>query len=158
MSKISLKFYSLLLICSLLLAPAQTYAGQCNDCVIAIVKAGQTVPFDGFLYNNIAFADQQAARSSMEEMFKLKLETGMKLQRVKLKFATSTTAIALDTLRLKYDEIIPIKNKRIQFLEERLVESNSSNSEIWFSAGIAAGIAITILSIVGLRELQKELK
>ena len=155
------RFIAGLMAILLAFAPVIVSAQKCETCTIAIIKKGKIAPFDGFLYNNDAHADQRAQLRLMEDEFELKLKYELDMQRVDLQFDTATTAAALDALQQRYDEVVPDKNRQIKFLQNKLVEADKKGSDgsfyfaLGLGLGVAGGIIVSALAIWGATELGK---
>ena len=119
---------------------------------IAIITKGKPAPWDGFLYDNFAFAKSQADAKSQDDQFKLKLNYELQMQEARLRFTTSTTAAALDALKHEKVRVDDINSKHITSLEKQLVDANdraaSSSTKLMIagSVGIIIGIGLTVLS------------
>lgn len=132
-----MKFLACLLSILIIFAPVVSYAQQPT---VAIIKKDQQAPFDGVLYNNEAYADQKAEKELAKQKHQNEMSYRLRTLELKLKFATATTTIELNSLREESSKIYAIKDKHIKFLEKKLVETNSSAWEnaLWFGLGVGA--------------------
>lgn len=134
-----------ILLSFLLLIPANTvHADDVPAAEIAIIKrAGAPAPFSGVLYSDLAYAEQKAKIEQMQLRFDETLQFKLDLQRLKLNFATSTTAIALSAERQKNQELSRQKDEQINVLTKQLIEANENsqssmlNNALWMLFGAA---------------------
>lgn len=124
----------------------------CSDCVIAIIKEGKAAPFDGFLYNPQAHADQRSRITLMDEGFELRLKYELGMQKARMEYTTSTTAAALHSLQKRYDEVVPELKDRSSKLEDQVADLNEEarggDDGMWFAIGFGSGAVVVILAAV----------
>src|SRR4030066_2277006 len=147
------RFISTIMIASLFFGQTAVAAEPprlCPECIIYRIKKDKVAPEDGWLYTDLSqatlMANQEAREKEMQNEFDFKL----KMQAIDLKYATATTAIALDALKRENREVDKIKDGQINFLEDQLVEANKKSDGtdrmLWFSIGVGGGILIGVLS------------
>lgn len=115
---------------------------------VAIIHKGSVVPFDGVLFDNLAYATEKANKEQAEKLCKdtIKLELG--LQAAKLNFTTSTTAIALSAEKQKNIDIMKVKDKSIDSLTDQLLKAQEKSSApiteiiVWSSVGMSIGVVL----------------
>lgn len=138
----------------LLFSQTYAFANTCADCNIYIIKKGKTAPEDGILYNDRAYAEEQARKQAELEKQENKHRLILKERELDLQLQTATTSAALQALRQEKSQIDKLKNDRIKFLEEQLIEANkrgsSDDTALWLALGVTGGILLTVGAAVAI--------
>ena len=116
-----------------------------DDAGIAIItRPGAPAPFSGILFSEKVFAEKQAKDEADKERVEQRHKFELEMQKNRLMFATSTTAIALDAETKKNKALLEMKDERIQMLQTDLVKAQessrgiSSENILWMLGGAGA--------------------
>ena len=134
-----MKIISLVLLISLL--PALCFAqGK-----VAVIKKGQTAPFDGILMDKEAEATTTAKRESAVKICELEKDYESKKIKSECEFNKRLMAIEKEAEQKKYNSLMALKNAEIKRLEDSLKKTDKTDyTRWWFAGGILAGIGLSV--------------
>tara|TARA_R110000824_G_scaffold5670_9_gene26099 strand:+ start:32369 stop:32833 length:465 start_codon:yes stop_codon:yes gene_type:complete len=140
------KILSVLLSFIIVMLPIAVKAQEVEDLegqIIPIDK-NEKAPFSGILLDTIA-----ASKITIDKKYtllesKLKLDFELKKLTSEFQFKLDTLQISHDSLKMKTDSIINIKDGEIHRLQELIKDDPNDYTHWWFSGGVAIGIIVSI--------------
>lgn len=138
-------------------ALASPWAVQAPQGSITAMKAGDTAPFNGTLFDTQAVAEMIAEKESSQERHALDKQHALDTQAAKLELDMANLRAGKEAAEQRLDEIVEIKNDQIEFLSTQLEESTKRPKRnwgpAWFAGGIVSGILLMAVSAYAYREI-----
>jgi len=140
MSKKIISFTTCLLFFSyILLFPTLAHGSE----KVATVKQGDRAPFTGTLFNTEAAARLLADLETNKKWCEIETARKLGIQKAEMQLKVDILQASHDSLQIRHDEIIKIKNGQIDYLEKKLTKPRIPN-ELWFVIGTIAGASLAI--------------
>lgn len=109
------------------------------------VKKGDEIPFDGVLLSQEAAATLFGDLKFSQKECQLRLDKELKLNTEQLTAQIDLFKLRLEIEQNRTNDLIRIKNERIEFLEENWKPTPWYQSgEFWLAVGVVAGVLITV--------------
>jgi len=128
-----------LFLCFSLLLSSVSYAGE----KVASIKEGEHAPFDGTLFNTEAAARLLVDLEFSQEMCDIETQKKLELQEAYSKLTLDTLQASKDSLQMRFDETLLIRDEHILYLEKKISKPKISR-ELSFAIGVVAGVGLTI--------------
>ena len=111
---------------------------------IVPINKNEKAPFSGVLLDTVA-----AAKVTIDKKYSLlesKLKLDFELKKLKAEYQLKIDSLQLshDTLKLKTDSLINIKNNEITRLQDLVKKDPNDHTHWWFAGGVAIGIVVSI--------------
>lgn len=111
---------------------------------IVPINKNEKAPFSGVLLDTVA-----AAKVTIDKKYSLlesKLKLDFELKKLKAEYQLKIDSLQLshDTLKLKTDSLINIKNNEITRLQDLVKKDPNDHTHWWFAGGVALGIVVSI--------------
>jgi len=135
------KICSTLLIFSLIWLPTATFAETPK---VAEIKAGQSAPFNGVLYNYQANAVLLASKEKGQLECTLQLKHSLAKEKARCDMLTSLVKVSLDTNEKKFNAILKIKNNEISHLQKMTLDKPNDYNHWWFAGGMIGGVVLSL--------------
>tara|TARA_R110001583_G_scaffold31043_2_gene106541 strand:+ start:19754 stop:20212 length:459 start_codon:yes stop_codon:yes gene_type:complete len=110
---------------------------------VATVKQGERAPFTGTLFNTEAAARLLADLETNKKWCEIEADRKLGIQKTEMQLKIDILQASRDSLQIRHDEIIKIKNGQIDYLEKKLTKPRVPN-ELWFVIGTIAGASLAI--------------
>ena len=112
---------------------------------IAAIKRGQTAPFDGILLDKQAEAIITAKKETVVKICDIEKNYIKKKAEADCKYSNSKLKISLEVNKVKYNQLMEIKNSEVRRLSVALKNSQKPDySRLWFVGGFIAGVGLSI--------------
>ena len=111
---------------------------------ISPLNEGDTAPFSGVLYNEVAVAEIIAQREFLLDQHKLNLSILEDRLNAECNLKIENLQADLDVLKFKYDSMIVIKDQEIYKLQNIVIQQPNRNSHWWLTGGILSGVLFTV--------------
>ena len=109
----------------------------------ATVKQGERAPFTDTLFNTEAAARLLADLETNKKWCEIEADRKLGIQKTEMQLKIDILQASRDSLQIRHDEIIKIKNGQIDYLEKKLTKPRVPN-ELWFVIGTIAGASLAI--------------
>jgi len=120
------------------------------------LNLGQRAPFKGILFSEDAAASLFANLKLTDSECRLRLKRELDINTTMFNSQIEAFKLRLDIETKRSNDILEIKNERIQFLEENWkTPSWYESGEFWFAVGTVVGIALTAVSAYALGQAAK---
>ncbi len=111
---------------------------------IVPINKNEKAPFSGVLLDTVA-----ASKVTIDKKYSLlesKLKLDFELKKLKAEYQLKIDSLQLshDTLKLKTDSLINIKNDEITRLQDLVKKDPNDHTQWWFAGGVAIGIVVSI--------------
>lgn len=143
------KLISFLLV--ILLMPIMSFAQEQEAPLITSVVEGQPAPFSGTLLNDSAAAQIYAQQEFQDEECELKVEYEVGRTDARYQYLLESSRITLESLQERYNFITEIQQGEIHRLQDSIIDSSDTNSNIWWALGgvtVGATIGAIIVFLV----------
>ena len=120
-----------------------TSYAQEGESYVTSVEEGETVPFDGVLFNNTAAAEILALKDNLKEEFLLLLEEQREKDRAEHEYALKNSQDLLAIIGEENKKLLEVKNHHIDRLENLIIEDEQSLDYVWWGlAGLGVGAVL----------------
>lgn len=120
------------------------------------INLGERAPFAGILFSEDAAASLFANLKLTDAECRLRLKKELDINTVMFNSQIEALNLRLSIETKRANDILVIKNERIQFLEENWEPPSWYESgEFWFAVGAVVGIALTAVSAYALGQAAK---
>lgn len=130
-----------------------TAYAQEGDAYVTSVEEGDTVPFDGVLFNNTAAAEILAMKDKLKEEFLLLLEEQREKDKAEYEFALKNSQDLMAIIEEENRKLLEVKDHHIDRLEKLVIEDEESLDYLWWGLGglavgavLATGITLIVVS------------
>jgi hypothetical protein len=113
---------------------------------ITNLKKNQEAPFEGVLLNPWAMSEIVARLELDQKRYELKLDFALRKKDAEYRLEIDNLQLSLDSAKIKYEELIEIKDQEIKRLKEIAIPQNDYSS-LWFAGGVVGGILLTVLVV-----------
>ena len=113
---------------------------------ITNLKKNQEAPFEGVLLNPWAMSEIVARLELDQKRYELKLDFALRKKDAEYRLEIDNLQLSLDSAKIKYEELIEIKDQEIRKLKEIAIPQ-SDYSSLWFAGGVVGGILLTVLVV-----------
>ena len=135
------------LIC--ILFPLSAFA----DGKVASIKEGQKAPFNGFLFDPVAYATIEADKQTLIDKFELEKKLLADRCVAEKDFLNKTCNNEKDALGKSYDVVLKGKEEEIGRLNKIIEDMRPPNRGLWIGVGAAAGVVITLSTVYLVKKL-----
>tara|TARA_Y100000593_G_C4219560_1_gene291069 strand:- start:95 stop:565 length:471 start_codon:yes stop_codon:yes gene_type:complete len=120
------------------------------------INLGERAPFKGILFSEDAAASLFANLKLTDTECRLRLKKELDINTAMFNSQIEALNLRLSIETKRANDILEIKNERIQFLEENWTPPSWYESgEFWFAVGAVVGIALTAVSAYALGQAAK---
>ena len=110
---------------------------------VTTLSEGDLAPFTGTLFNTEAAARLLADLELSTRSCQIETDRLVGIKQAEMQLEIDSLQASLDATKLRYDDVLLIKNNQIDFLDQQLSKSAKPNNELWLVLGIVGGVAIT---------------
>ena len=97
---------------------------------VATVKQGERAPFTGTLFNTEAAARLLADLETNKKWCEIEADRKLGIQKTEMQLKIDILQASRDSLQIRHDEIIKIKNGQIDYLEKKYVRLETEHLEL----------------------------
>ena len=145
---------TLCFVCSLSFSTNPVYAAPPEK--ITTLKKNDRAPFAGTLFSTTAAAKLLIDLEYNEETCKLEKQRELSLLGASLQLKIDLKIAEFDSLKLRHNEILNIKNGQIKFLHDQIRPPRWYESgEFWFVVGVIGGVVLTTAAGYTLGQINK---
>ena len=111
---------------------------------IVPINKNEKAPFSGVLLDTVAAS--KVTNDKKYSLLESKLKLDFELKKLKAEYQLKIDSLQLshDTLKLKTDSLINIKNNEITRLQDLVKKDPNDHTHWWFAGGVAIGIVVSI--------------
>jgi hypothetical protein len=113
---------------------------------VSVLKEGQRAPFDGYLFDPVAFATIEADKEAIIKKCELDKDYLIKKCDGECKFINDTCKLEKETIEKTFKVQLDSKSQEIDRLNKLLIETKT-NKGLWFGLGAAAGIVVSLTTV-----------
>lgn len=113
---------------------------------VAWVDAGETAPYSGVLYDEIASASLLARLNTAEEACAIEIERQVGIATTNMQLKLDILDAQYQGLKLRTEAQIAARDDIIKLQQDQLSRIRKPKGELLFAAGVGSGIVLTVLS------------
>jgi len=110
---------------------------------IAPVSIGDISPFTGTLFSTAAAARLLADLETANKLCSIKCDKDVETERARMQYQIDTLQASMEAAEERYAASLQIRDNQVEFLERHVTKSGISR-DMYFGAGVVAGVALTI--------------
>lgn len=135
----------------MVMIPAIAHAGQQDpdsslniNGKVTYLGKGDKTPYSGVLFDITAATKLKLDKQFAALRFKLELDFKIKELETKYKLKLDSLQVTHDSLKIKTDSLLEIKNDEITRLQDLVKKNPNDYTHWWFAGGVIAGILLSM--------------